>query len=252
MSTSPAQRHMDAYIQLMLEPGAEIDFEAIFASPESLEIRREGEERLRVDWANLGRYGVTNDEVRRGPAPTAVLLGDSITENWAHADPGLFSGGLVNRGIGGQISAQLLVRFFPDVVRLRPRAVHLMVGTNDIGGNLGAVSNETFHGHVTSMLDLADVNGIRVILASIPPSAGFGWKPDLDPAPTIARWNAWLRQIADERGAVYADYFPVLADAGAGLDARLGNDGVHPNRTGYEVMRPVLETALRSLGLDAD
>lgn len=252
MTESRTERMMAEYLEQILEPGVKMDLEAIFSSPEVQEARREGEERLRLDWANLGRYAAANEEVRRGPAPTAVLLGDSITENWGAADPALFAGGLVNRGIGGQIGAQLLVRFAPDVVRLRPRAVHLMVGTNDIGGNLGPVSDEAFQGHVASMLDIADANGIRVILGSIIPSSTLGWNPDLDPVPVIARWNAWLREFAAERGAVYADYFPALADAGAGLDERLGNDGVHPNRAGYEVMRPVLEAALRSLGLDAD
>jgi lysophospholipase L1-like esterase len=251
MTESRAEQLMAHYLELILAPDGEIDLEAIFTSPESQEIRRDGEARLRVDWANLGRFPAANEEVRRGPAPTVVFLGDSITENWGPADPELFAGGLVNRGIGGQISAQLLVRFAPDVVRLRPRAVHLMVGTNDIGGNLGAVSDEDFHGNVTSMLDIAEANGIRVILGSIPPASTFGWNPQLDPVPVIARWNGWLREVAAERRVVYADYFPALVDASAGLDDRLGNDGVHPNRRGYEVMRPILEAALRSLGLDA-
>jgi lysophospholipase L1-like esterase len=237
-------------IELMLEPGASIDFEAIFSSRESQEIRRKEDELLRVDWANFGRYRAANLELRRGPAPTAVLLGASVAENWGRAEPGLFGSGLVNRGIGGQVSAQLLVRFSPDVVQLRPRAVHLMVGTNDIAGNLGPVSDEAFQGNITSMLDIADANGILVILGSIPPASTFGWNPGIDPVPTIARWNAWLREVATERGAVYADYFSALVDSSGGLDHRLGNDGVHPNRLGYEVMRPILMAALHALGLE--
>ncbi len=250
MTESRAEQLMAEYLEMILEPDVTIDLEAIFTSPESQEIRREGQARLLVDWANLARYRAANEEVRRGPAPAVVFLGDSITENWGPADPGLFTGGLVNRGIGGQISAQLLVRFASDVVRLRPKAVHLMAGTNDIGGNLGVVSDEDFQGNITSMLDIAQANGIRVILGGIPPAAVFGWNPSLEPAPVIARWNAWLREVAAERGAVFADYLPVLAKGDA-LDERLGNDGLHPNRRGYEAMRPVLEAALESLGIAA-
>jgi lysophospholipase L1-like esterase len=238
----------DPFIDMILEPGVTIDLDAVFASPESQQMRRAGEERMRVDWAHLGRYREGNAEVRRGPAPTLVLLGDSITENWSAADPELFaSGDLVNRGIGGQVSAQLLVRFTPDVVRLHPRAVHLMVGTNDIAGGLGPVSDDDFQGHVSAMLDLADAHGIRVVIGSILPAARIAWSPAVDAVGMIARWNAWLRETARERGLGYADYFAALADERGGLPASLGNDGVHPNRAGYAVMRPVLEAALAQL-----
>jgi lysophospholipase L1-like esterase len=241
----------DPFIRMILEPGTTIDLEAVFASPESREMRRAGEERMRVDWPYLSRYREFNEEVRRGPTPTLVLLGDSITENWRPADPDLFaSGELVNRGIGGQVSAQLLVRFTPDVVRLRPRAVHLMVGTNDLAGGLGPVTDDDYQGHVSAMLDLADTQGIRVILGSILPAATIAWAPGLDPVAVIARWNAWLRDTARERGLGYADYFSALADEHGGLPAGLGNDGVHPNRLGYAAMRPILEAALAALALD--
>lgn len=250
MTPSRADQLMAEYLEMILEPGVEMDLEAIFTSPESQEIRREGEARMRVDWAYLGRYRDANAQRAGEAAPTLVMLGDSITENWGPADPELFADGIVNRGIGGQIAAQLLVRFTPDVVRLRPRAVHVMVGTNDIGGNHGTITDEDYQGHVTAMLDLAEAHGIRVILGSIPPCSTFGWNPGLDPVPVIARWNSWLRDIAVERGAVFADYGPALAGASGGLDPELGNDGVHPNRRGYAAMRPILEDAVRALGLD--
>jgi lysophospholipase L1-like esterase len=119
-----------------------------------------------------------------------------------------------------------------------------MVGTNDIAANQGVVADEDYQGQVSAMLDLADAHGIRVILGSILPAARIAWSPAVDAVGMIARWNAWLRDTARERGLVYADYFAALADEHSGLPPRYGNDGVHPNRAGYAVMRPVLEAAL--------
>lgn len=250
MTESRIEQLMAPFVAMILEPGGSIDLEAVFASPESAEIRRAEEELQRLDWANLSRYRARNDAVRGGPAPEVVLLGDSITEYWRPAQPELFaSGAIVNRGIGGQVSAQLLLRFTPDVTRLAPRAVHLMVGTNDVAGNLGPVADDDYRGNVEAMLDLADARGVRVILGSILPAAEFLWSPSVEPVPVIARWNAWLRDVARERGLVYADYFSALADARGGLPPHLGNDGVHPNRAGYAVMRPVFDAALAELDL---
>lgn len=251
MTESRIEELMAPFVDLILEPGTVIDLGAVFASPESQEVQRAEEDLKRIDWANLSRYRARNDAVRRGPAPEIVLLGDSITEYWRPAQPDLFaSGAVVNRGIGGQVTAQLLVRFTPDVVKLRPRAVHLMVGTNDIAGGQGPVSDADYRGHIAAMLDLADAHDLRVILGSILPAAEMPWSPGVDPVAVIARWNAWLRDTARERGLVYADYFAALADERAGLPEHLSNDSVHPNRAGYAVMRPILEAAIAGLGLE--
>lgn len=245
MSEDDASGLLHEFRALMVEPGATIDFAALGSSDAMQQLRRDEEARSLTDWANLGRYRAQNEAVRAGTAPDAVFIGASIVENWAQADPGFFEGGRVNRGIGGQTSAQVLVRFAADVVRLRPRVVHLLIGTNDVAGNAGPVSDDDFQNNVTSMVDIATAHRIAVILASITPAVRIPWQPQTDPAPTIARWNSWLSELAAQRGLVFADYVPVLADADGGMRADLTNDGVHPHRRGYELMRPLAERALR-------
>ena len=205
----------------------------------------EGEQRRRgaSDWAGLCRHRAANAVAARG-ATRVVFIGDSITENWLMADPGFFSGGLVNRGIGAQTSAQMLLRFRSDVVRLRPQAVHLLAGTNDVAGNNGPTSPGDFQGNIESMVELARASGIRVILGSIPPAAVFSWRPTLQPAPRIAELNAWLRDYARRNDLVYVDYHAALAGPAGELRAELGNDGVHPNRDGYAVMRRLAVQAI--------
>jgi len=201
-------------------------------------------EQLARDWPNLCRYQEANALLAAGSAPTAVFMGDSITEGWVDGDPGFFASGVVGRGIGGQTTPQMLVRFRQDVVALKPRVVHLMAGTNDIAGNTGPGAVRDFQNNILSMIDLARANGIGVVLAGIPPSRRLYWRGDLDPRASIRELNAWLRNTAAERGLVYVDYGTVLADAAEGLREDLGNDGVHPNRAGYAAMRPLAEHAI--------
>ena len=127
-------------------------------------------------------------------------MGDSITENWLMADPGFFSGPIVNRGIGAQTSAQMLLRFRADVVALRPAVVHILAGTNDVAGNNGPISPRDFQNNIESMVEIAKANGIRVVIGSIPPAAAFSWQPAMRPAPRIAALNAWLRDYASAQG----------------------------------------------------
>lgn len=199
---------------------------------------------LARDWPNLCRYKEANALLVGATRPKVVFMGDSITEGWVAGDPALFTNDVVGRGIGGQTSPQMLVRFRQDVVALRPRVVHIMAGTNDIAGNTGPATVQDYQNNILAMIDVARANGIAVVLAGIPPSQRLYWRGDLDPRPLIRELNAWLSATATEQGLVFVDYGTVLADADGGLRADFGNDGVHPNRSGYAAMRPLAERAI--------
>ena len=172
-------------------------------------------------------------------------MGDSITDNWIDADPSLFTDGLVDRGISGQTTPQMLVRFREDVIALKPKAVHIMAGTNDIAGNTGAATMATVQGNIETMAELAQAHGIRVILASVPPAAAFKWSPDKRPVPQIRALNEWLRGYARRRGFSYVDYYAALATPEGAMKPGLASDGVHPTPAGYAVMRPLALAAVR-------
>lgn len=193
------------------------------------------------DWPDLCRYRDENAAiVHSGKRPDVVFLGDSITEFWRFAQPDLFGGKVVDRGISGQTTPQILLRFYADVVALHPRAVHIMAGTNDIAGNTGPASDDQIFDNIRAMLDIAGVNNIRVVLASITPATNGPARP----ASRILALNARLRALAVQRGAIYVDYHAALSDGHDGMRAALANDGLHPNRDGYAVMRPLTERAL--------
>lgn len=196
------------------------------------------------DWANLGYYRDDNAALA-GQATQVVFMGDSITEMWRIAQPALFTGGVVNRGISGQTSPQMLLRFMADVIALKPRVVHLMCGVNDIAGNTGPTTPDDYRNNVRAMLDLAKAHGIAVVLAGLTPITALPWSPEVrDPRGRSAELNGWLGELAAERGLVHADYRPVLVDAEGALRADLTRDGVHPGAQGYALMRPVLDAAL--------
>lgn len=195
------------------------------------------------DWAYLCRYRDENSALASARL-RVVMIGDSITENWKQRDPGLFADGIVDRGIGGQTSPQMVLRFYQDVIALRPRVVHIMAGTNDIAGNTGPTRDDQFQNNMKAMVDLAQAHGIKVILASIPPAKAFYSRPGARPANRIRAWNVWLRSYARERGLTYVDYYPVLADSEGGLKSELGADGVHPSRVGYDLMVPLFKEAV--------
>src|SRR3569833_2979989 len=197
-----------------------------------------------LDWAGLCRYRAANTKMRTAEAPRVVFMGDSITENWNLADPAFFDKGIVNRGISGQTSAQMLVRFRADVVALHPATVHILAGTNDVAGNTGPLTAQDFKNNIMSMVDLARANGIAVVLGSIPPAASFNWRPEVKPVPLIQDLNRWLRDYAKEKSLRYIDYYTPLAGSAGELKDDLGNEGVHPNRKGYEIMRKLAEAAL--------
>ena len=199
---------------------------------------------LKSDWAWLCRYRADNALIDPAHPPHVVFIGDSITENWLAADPDFFANGNLDRGISGQTSPQLLVRFYQDVVALHPAVVHIMVGTNDIAGNTGPTSPEAYQNTVRAMVDIAKANHITVILGAIPPSVTFGWQPAVQPGPWVARLNLWLKVYAAQEQLVFADYHRALAGPAGDLPAEFGPDGVHPNAAGYAVMRGVATRAI--------
>jgi lysophospholipase L1-like esterase len=202
------------------------------------------------DWANLGRYCAENERLRQsGRRPDIVFLGDSITEGWINKQPEFFRENRVNRGIGGQTTPQMLLRFRADVVDLHPKLVQIMAGTNDIAGNTGPMTDQMTEENFKSMVDLARINGIKVIIAAIPPAANFPWRPGLETNQHIQRFNRWLKAFAKAKRLVYADYWSALQDGQGGLRAEWAVDGVHPNELGYQAMAPVAEAAMRSAGL---
>ncbi|MEO8735157.1 MAG: GDSL-type esterase/lipase family protein, partial [Edaphobacter sp.] len=150
----------------------------------------------------------------------------------------------INRGIGGQTSAQMVVRFRQDVIRLHPAAVVVLEGTNDIAQNTGPMTAEMSEDNWQSLAELAKANGIQMILTSITPSSHFPWRPELHPAEAIRAENAWLKDYAASHSLTYVDFFPVLANAEGGMKADLTVDGVHPNKQGYALMAPLVEVGI--------
>jgi lysophospholipase L1-like esterase len=202
---------------------------------------------LRTDWANLARYRQANDDLP-APAPgeqRVVFMGNSITDSWAQLFPTMFPGKpYVGRGISGQTTPQMLVRFRQDVVALKPAVVVILAGTNDIAGNTGPSTLEMIEDNLQSMTEIAKANGIRVVLSSVLPVFEYPWRKGLEPAPKIVALNAWLKDYASRAGAVYLDYHSAMADARQGLPPALSSDGVHPNEAGYRIMAPLAEQAI--------
>jgi lysophospholipase L1-like esterase len=200
---------------------------------------------LNLDFGQLCRY---EDENAKLPPPTdhrVIYFGDSLTELWGRQIPGLQSDDVINRGISGQTTAQMLVRFRSDVINLKPRVVHLLMGTNDIAGNTGATSVARIEDAIKSMAEQAHANGIRVVLASILPAKTIPWRQGIDPVPAIHEINRWLESYAAKEGFTYVDYYSRLKDGGDGFTTSLTRDGVHPNASGYAVMNPLAADAVQ-------
>lgn len=198
---------------------------------------------LTRDFGQLCRYAA-NNKALAGSKVRAVFMGDSITDNWINEDPEMFTGGLVDRGISGQTTAQMLVRFRNDVIALKPQVVHIMAMTNDIAGNTGAATMETVLGNIQTMAELAHAHGIKVVIASVPPAGAFPWSPAMKPAPQIAAINKWLADYARSRGFTYVDYHSAMAQADGAMKPGLSTDGVHPTKEGYAIMRPLARQAI--------
>jgi lysophospholipase L1-like esterase len=203
--------------------------------------------RIHTDWAQLQQYRQDNDRVRGLPAAArrVVFFGDSITRGWINLHPEFFAtGGYVDRGISGQTTPQMLVRFRQDVISLSPAAIHFMGGTNDIAENTGPYDPQATTNNITSMLELAKAHDIRVILAAVPPAADFPWRKGLQPPPKIRALNEWIKAFAVANGLVFADYTPVLDDGAGAMKPALSYDGVHPSRDGYLAMESIAAAAI--------
>jgi lysophospholipase L1-like esterase len=200
------------------------------------------------DWANTSRF---KDENAKLPAPSkgesrVVFMGNSITEGWIRTRPDFFAGKpYVNRGISGQTTPQMLVRFRPDVINLKPALVVILAGTNDIAGNTGPSTLEMIMDNLISMAELAKANKIKVVLSSVLPAFDYPWKTGLEPAEKIVKLNAMIKNYAKKNGIVYLDYFSSMADQRNGLKKEFTNDGVHPTEAGYKIMEPLVEEAIK-------
>jgi lysophospholipase L1-like esterase len=188
-----------------------------------------------------------DDDVKLG-APAAgekrvVFMGDSITEGW-HLDQSFPGKPYVNRGISGQTTPQMLLRFRQDVIDLEPKAVVILAGTNDIAGNTGPETLEQIEGNIASMAELAESHHIRVVLCSILPAFDYPWQPGLTPAPKIMKINAWLRGYAQSKGFVYVDFHSAMKDDRDGLPPTLSKDGVHPLPAGFALMTTLAEAGI--------
>jgi lysophospholipase L1-like esterase len=206
-----------------------------------------GQAQANTDWAGLNRYRAANETLSapRAGQDRVVLFGDSITEEWVRLVPTLFGGTrYVGRGISGQTTPQMLVRFRQDVLALKPKAVVILAGTNDIAGNTGPSTLEMIEDNLVSMTELAKANNIKVVLASVLPVADYPWKRGLEPAPKVVQLNNWIKQYAETNGHVFLDYHTAMAGPMQSMRADLSRDGVHPNAAGYAVMQPLLEKAI--------
>lgn len=211
------------------------------------EARLREDERLKNDWAYIQRYTKANAELP-APAPgedRVVFMGNSITESWMRYFPSMFPGKpYVNRGIGGQTTPQMVVRFRQDVIALKPKVVVILAGINDIAGNTGPATLEMIENNLASMAELAKANGIRVVLASVLPAHSFPWRPGIQPAPTVVALNQWMKNYARSNGEVYLDYHSAMVDERLGLRKDLSPDEVHPNEAGYRIMAPLTVSAI--------
>ena len=199
-----------------------------------------------MDWPNLNKYAIENQNLPSvSNQGRIVLMGDSITEFWKTTDGAFFQNtALINRGISGQTTSQMLLRFRQDVISLRPEIVVILAGINDIAENTGPISLENILGNIISMSELAKANHIKVMLSSVLPANKFPWRPDLQPTEKVMELNAMIEKYSQENKITYIDYYLKMADSQKGLNTKFTNDGVHPTLSGYKIMKPLLEEAL--------
>lgn len=198
------------------------------------------------DWAQFGRYAEANKELNM--RPKVVFMGNSITDHWWPADSLFFKDNqYACRGISGQTTAEMLVRFRADVINLKPQAVAILAGINDIAENNGVIALPNVFGNIVSMVELAEANHIRVILCSVLPAWDFPWRPGLEPADKVIRLNEMIRKYAEENHIPYVDYHGALKDNRNGLPKKYSQDGVHPTLEGYKVMENLVGEAIRQV-----
>lgn len=201
------------------------------------------QENMKKDWPNFKRYATENESINTSPNFTngIVFMGDSITEFWKVNDPDFFSlNNFIDRGISGQTTPQMLLRFRQDVINLHPSTVVILAGINDIAENTGPITIEQIMGNIISMVELAKVNKIKVILCTVLPANKFSWNPKLQPADKVIQLNQMIATYATKNKITYVDYYTVMVDEHKGLQKKYGEDGVHPNLEGYKVMEELL------------
>jgi len=202
-----------------------------------------------MDWAHLKKYEQNNSELKKINEPDRVVfMGNSITEGWSFLDKDFFiNNPFVNRGIGGQTTPQMLIRFKPDVVNLNPKAVVILAGINDIAENTGPVTIENIAENIISMAEIAKANEIKVFICSTLPAIDFPWSPGMDPGPKVIKLNSILKNYCDSNNITYVDYFSAMSDEKGGLkvpEYTTADDLVHPNLAGYKVMEKIILKAL--------
>ncbi len=201
-----------------------------------------------LDWAYLAKYENENNQIinRSKNEKKIVFFGDSIIAGWETHNLLFFKDKkLINRGINGQTTSQMLIRFRPDVIELNPEAVIILAGTNDIAGNTGHTTLETILGNLISMCELAKVNNIKPILSSILPASDYPWQKGLNPAEKIEKLNGMILQYANVNDILYVDYYSVMVNRQKGLQSIYSEDGVHPNKNGYHIMTSILQSTLK-------
>ncbi len=198
------------------------------------------------DWGELRRYHKSNLEVMKmRNSELVVFMGDSITENWGYSKNSIFQNpNYINRGISGQNTAQMVLRFNQDVIALKPKTVVILGGTNDIAGTHGDYTNAQIQSNIDKMCQMARANNIKIILAKILPAAHYNWKPKVKPVTRINEMNSWLENYAKANNYPLIDYYSPMVDGQNGLKPEYAIDGVHPNDNGYEIMK---KTALQVL-----
>ena len=202
------------------------------------------------DWSNLNRYRL--DNIQLGSPleheKRVVFMGNSITEGWSVLLPEFFEGkSYINRGISGQTTPQMLIRFRADVIALEPKIVLILAGINDIAGNTGPSDVTMITNNIMSMAELAQSNNIHVIISSILPAKDFSWKPGINPPPKILAVNTIIEKFANDNGMIYLDYYSSMVDEDNALKKEYGYDGVHPNKEGYQVMSLLAEDAINRI-----
>jgi len=192
------------------------------------------------DWAAFGRYAEANKNVKQ--APMLVIMGDSITDFWPNRTSSDFfnKNNIVGRGISGQVTSQMLVRFRRDVLDLKPKYVAILAGTNDIAQNQGYISAENIVGNIISMVEIARANKIKPIVCSILPAAKYPWRPEIQSVPMVQKINQMLKDYCKKHKVKYIDFYTPMADENNGLPKKYANDGIHPTSDGYAVMEKVL------------
>lgn len=199
------------------------------------------------DFANYAKYENDNLKIKsQNITPTAVFMGDSITEGWVKSDPEFFTNNnFVGRGISGQVTSQMLLRFREDVINLHPKKVVILAGINDIAENQGKISYDKILGNIISMVELAKANKIKVVMCSVLPAYDFWWRTGLQPAEKVVAFNKLLKEYAQKNKIPYVEYFNEMKDERNGLPKLYADDEVHPNLNGYKKMEEILMKILK-------